>query len=138
MTSTTVRNADATAREYWARVLYDAWPHTAVSPAIAEATGLPSGAVLTFDTVKEAGADLSGLYRYADAILTTLSPTDGATGVDLRTVVIEECAQVAEARRQLAHDGTDLTGFYHMNLERKAIAAAIRSLTPTETGEQGT
>jgi hypothetical protein len=59
------------------------------------------------------------------------SPADGDTGADLRAAVIEECARVA----------VRMAGIYPTASEArqacKNIATAIRSLTPTETGEQG-
>ena len=73
-------------REYWARVLHDAWPHTVISEALSQVTGVPIGTVLTWDAVKQAGADCSGLYRYADAIVAALqSPPPVVSGKALVT-----------------------------------------------------
>lgn len=42
----------------------------------------------------------------------------------------ERDAKVAEGRQQIAQDGTDLTGFYYVNAERRHVAAAIRKEPP--------
>jgi hypothetical protein len=77
-------------REYWARILHDAWPHTVISEALSKATGLPIGTVLTWDAVKAAGADCSGLYRFADAIVAALqSSPHVADMARLRAALIE-------------------------------------------------
>jgi hypothetical protein len=72
-----------------------------------------------------------------------LSPADGAGGA-IRAAVIEECARIAENGWQPAYV-TNITGEWEPGSpwDRgavdacKRIAAAIRALAPTETGEAG-
>lgn len=61
-------------RETYVRALYESWPHTVISLALADATGLPIGAVISWEKAVSTGADMSALYRYADAILALPSP----------------------------------------------------------------
>lgn len=89
------RHADL--RERYARAMYDSWPHSVISRALAEVTGLPIGTVLTWEAAHQAGADFKGLYRYADAILALLPNTDR---------LVEALEKVATGKGRKPSDGT--------------------------------
>jgi hypothetical protein len=115
-------------REYWARVLHDAWPHTVISQALSELTGLPIGTVLSWDAVKEAGADCSGLYRFADAVaaaLTASPPVVEREAIDRVARALSDASDNGLASQRFER-GDNLGGY-------QALAhAAILALTPVE------
>lgn len=55
------------------RAVYDDLPHTAISPALSKATGVPLGEVIPFDTAIACGWDFCGYERTIRAILAALS-----------------------------------------------------------------
>jgi hypothetical protein len=122
-----------------ARAMYDSWPHSVISPALAEKTGLPEGTVLTYDKVVETGGNHAGLIRLARAAvdyfaahraqaraeaLETLNPHLQILDLAARNV---ECARMRGSTEYLY-------GGEHNDI-RRAITA-IRSLSD-EGGKNG-
>lgn len=112
-----------------ARAMYDVWPHTVISPALAEVTGLPIGEVLTWEVSLKCGANFGRLYRYADAVLPLIRQAQAEAAEWMR----ERAAKVAE-EEAAGHEGR--TDPHDRHLVAKCtstkLAAAIRALPAVE------